>query len=160
MLPLSANVPAAKLSAPPLATLNEPAHVVVQLRILLLAFSVPAPLMVPPTQLSVPLAVRVPVPPRVPAVSCRSAWVELVPLSVSVPPLKNRFFTKVVGPATVRGPPVTLISTLLVRLAMVWFAAASEPTVSVRVPPGTGDPMQTLSEAPGTPPVQLAAVPH
>src|SRR5260370_30337300 len=31
MLPLSANVPAAKLSVPPLATLNEPAHAVVQL---------------------------------------------------------------------------------------------------------------------------------
>src|SRR5712692_5134850 len=47
MLPLSANVPPAKLNVPPLATLNEPAHAVVQLppperiRVPAFAFTVP-----------------------------------------------------------------------------------------------------------------------
>src|SRR6266852_1442199 len=259
MLPLSANVPAAKLSVPPLATLNEPAHAAVQLpppkkfRVPALAFTVPvllnttltvfeippviwnvpallnvgvpplkmmpfpkvhtaptrllitapfcrtrlaptavlpkvvapetlsvrvsrstcpegrlipplalvapAPLIVPPVQVSKPVRVTLPVPDRAPPLKFVAPCTVLAPFSVSVPPVMFKTLANVATPVTVSGPEAKVIVELATKLAMVWLAGAREPMVMVE--PEKVVWMHTLSVAIGTAPVlQLPAVPH
>ena len=67
------------------------------------------------------MTVRVPVPATVPAECVIAPPTVLVLLRTSVPPLTVRLLAKTEAPEIVKGPPVTEMSALSVRLLIVWF---------------------------------------
>src|SRR5713101_7762091 len=128
MLPLSANVPPAKLNVPPLATLNEPAHAVVQLpppeKISVPAFAFTVPLLLnttltvldtPPVICNVPALLNVLAVPPLKAMPFPLPFTifQVAParLLITAPFCRNR-----VAPAVVL-PNVVAPETLSVRVS-------------------------------------------
>src|SRR5712692_6432389 len=145
MLPLSANVPPAKLNVPPLATLNEPAHAVVQLppperiRVPAFAFTVPLLLNATLTVLDTPPVIcNVPAMLLITAPLCRNRLLPPVAFPNVVVP--DAFSVRMSRNTLTLGmfiPPLALVAPVPFIVPPVQFSRPLTLTVEVpvNVPP-------------------------